>query len=83
MINRELSEREKELLGMIKPTTFQEIVDIVRKDVQKLKYDAKKKLRYLHNDVIIANDKVNDANMVNVTNITENIGEITTVLIKE
>ena len=49
MINRELTEREKEILGMIRPTTFQDIVDIVRKDVEQSKYDAKRELRNLRN----------------------------------
>ena len=52
MINRELTEREKEILGMIRLTTFQDIVDIVRRDVEQSKYDAKRELRYLHNGVI-------------------------------
>lgn len=51
MINRELTEREKEILGMIRPTTFQDIVDIVRKDVEQSKYDAKRELRNLRNGV--------------------------------
>lgn len=51
MINRELTEREREILGMIRPTTFQDIVDIVRRDVEQSKYDAKRELRNLRNDV--------------------------------
>lgn len=51
MINRELNEREKEILGMIRPTTFRDIVDIVRKDVEQSRYDAKRELRNLHNGV--------------------------------
>lgn len=51
MINRELTEREKEILGMIRSTTFQDIVDIVRKDVEQSKYDAKRELRNLRNGV--------------------------------
>lgn len=52
MINRELTKREKEILGMIRPTTFQDIVDIVRKDAEQSKYDAKRELRNLRNGVI-------------------------------
>ena len=49
MINRELTEREKEILGMIRPTTFQDIVDVVRKDIEQSKYDARRALRNLRN----------------------------------
>ncbi len=49
MINRELTEREKEILGMIRPTTFQDIVDIVRRDIEYSKYDVKRELRNLRN----------------------------------
>jgi hypothetical protein len=51
MINRELTEREKEILEMIRPTTFRDIVDAVRKDIEQSKYDAKRELRNLHNGV--------------------------------
>ena len=51
MINRELTEREREIFGMIRPTTFQDIVDVVRRDVEQSKYDAKRELRNLRNDV--------------------------------
>ncbi len=51
MINRELTEREKEILGMIRPTTFRDIVDAVRRDVEHSKYDAKRELRNLRNGV--------------------------------
>ena len=51
MIDRELTEREKEILGMIRPTTFQDMVDAVRKDVDRSKYDAKRELRNLHNGI--------------------------------
>jgi hypothetical protein len=49
MINRELTKREKEIFDMIRPTTFQDIVDTVRRDVEHSKYDAKRELRNLRN----------------------------------
>lgn len=79
MINRELTEREKEILGMIRPTTFQNIVDIVRKDVEQSRYDAKRELRHLHNGVAseitngVANGVVND--ITNGKDIINNISE--------
>lgn len=85
MINRELTEREKEILGMIRPTTFQDIVDVVRKDVEQSKYDAKRELRNLRNGVTngvtngATNGVVAETNGVNRIN---NIGrEICEVLI--
>lgn len=62
MISRELTEREREILGMIKPTTFQDIVDAVRRDVEQSKYNAKRELRNLHNGVKngVINGVVND-----------------------
>lgn len=88
MINRELTEREKEILGMIRPTTFQDIVDIVRKDVEQSRYDAKRELRYLHNGVAseitngitngaangVANEITNGKDRIN--NISEKICEV-------
>lgn len=49
MISRELTEREKEILGMIRPTTFQDVVNVVRRDVEQLKYYAKRELRNIRN----------------------------------
>jgi len=62
MINRELTEREREILGMIRPTTFRDIVDAVRRDVGHSKYDAKRELRNLRNGTInrVINGVVND-----------------------
>lgn len=88
MINRELTEREKEILGMIRPTTFQDIVDVVRKDVEQSRYDAKRELRNLHNGVAsditngitngVANGVVNDITngKDRINNISENICEV-------
>ena len=80
MINRELTEREKEILGMIRPTTFQDIVDIVRKDVEQSKYNAKRELRNLRNGVInditdgVANGITNGRDRIN--NINREICEV-------
>lgn len=52
MIDRELTEREKEILEMIRPTTFHDMVDIVRRDVEISKYDAKRELRNLRNGIV-------------------------------
>lgn len=49
MLHRELTRRETEILHMIKPTTFQDIVDEVRRDVEHSRYNAKRELRNLHN----------------------------------
>ena len=52
MIDRELTEREKEILEMIRPTTFRDIVEVVRRDVEYSKYDAKRELRDLRNGIM-------------------------------
>ncbi len=49
MINRQLNSRQVEILRMIRPTTFEDIVEEVRKDVLQSKYDAKRELRNLRN----------------------------------
>lgn len=49
MCDRELTDREKEILRMIKPTTFWDIVNAVRNDVECSKYDARRELRNLRN----------------------------------
>lgn len=51
MIKRELTSREKEILGMIRPTTFHDIVYIVRRDVEQSRYNIKKELRNIHNGI--------------------------------
>lgn len=53
MINRELTTREKEIELMIRPTTFWDIVDIVRKEIDNNRYNARKELKLLKNN---AND---------------------------
>ena len=57
MINRKLTTREEEILDMIRPTTFQDIVEVVRRDIEYSKYNAKRELRNLHNG--ISNGTVN------------------------
>ena len=57
MINRNLTTREEEILDMIRPTTFQDIVEVVRRDIEYSKYNAKRELRNLHNG--ISNGTVN------------------------
>lgn len=52
MIHRELTQREMEILRMIRPTTFQDIVDIVRRDVDSSRYNAKKELKVLRNGIM-------------------------------
>lgn len=49
MFHRELSPRETEILHMIRPTTFQDIVDAVRNEVDQSRFNAKRELRDLHN----------------------------------
>lgn len=88
MINRELSKREREILGMIEYITFQDMVSIVRKDFIQSKYEAKRKLRSLHNGVIsggCATDRVDAIHGMGVTgsiadregkeNVVNNIGD--------
>jgi hypothetical protein len=80
MINRELTEREKEMLGMIIPTTFQDIVDVVRKDVEQSRYDAKRELRSLYNGVAretngITNEATNEVTK-DITNEEDRINNI-------
>ena len=55
MINGKLNAREEEILNMIRPTTFQDMVDVVRRDIEYSKYNAKRDLRNLHNGAIITN----------------------------
>jgi len=50
MINRELNNREKEILLMIRPTTFQDVVDAVRREVDNNRYNARRELRILKNN---------------------------------
>lgn len=49
MCDRKLTDREKEILRMIRPTTFWDIVNAVREDVECSKYDARRALRTLRN----------------------------------
>lgn len=49
MISRELNPREAEILRMIRPTTFQDMVEEVRKEVEQSRYNAKRELRDLKN----------------------------------
>ncbi len=82
MINRELTEREREILGMIKPTTFRDIVDVVRKDVEQSRYDVKRELRNLRNG---ATNEITYGVINGVTNGRDRInnisGEICNILI--
>lgn len=75
MINRELTEREKDIFEMIRPTTFQDVVDAIRRDIGLSKYDAKRELRNLHNGA--TNGVTNDVVGTNGKNRIDNIsGEI-------
>ena len=47
--NRVLNAREAEMLRMIRPTTFKDVVSTVRHDIEYSRYDAKKELRYMKN----------------------------------
>jgi len=74
MINRELSKRERDILGMIEYVTFQDMVSIVRNDFIQSKYEAKRKLRSLHNGVIngeCTTGRVNTINGMGVTGIAD------------
>lgn len=77
MIHRELTKREKEILEMIRPTTFQDIVEAIRKEVDNSRYNAKRELRNLHNG--IKDEAVNGAtdgfvNTANERNIVNDTG---------
>lgn len=50
MLHRELNVREREMLLMIKPTAFRDIVDAVRREVENSRYDARRQLRNLKNE---------------------------------
>lgn len=50
MINRELNNREKEIFLMIKPTTFWDVVELVRKEMDNNRYNARRELKLLRND---------------------------------
>lgn len=76
MINRELTEREKEILEMIRPTTFRDIVDAVRKDIEQSKYDAKRGLRNLHNGITNGTMKEAMSGIVCTTNGEERVNNI-------
>jgi len=62
MIHRELSTREKEMLLMIRPTTFQDIVDAVRREVDNNRYNARRELRILKNNGTNGNSENNNGN---------------------
>lgn len=47
MFHRELSPREAEILHMIRPTTFQDVVDAVRNEVDRSRFNARRELRDL------------------------------------
>lgn len=53
MVNRDLTKREREIYEMISDETdnitFWNIVDIVRRDADISRNDARKDLKYLHN----------------------------------
>lgn len=69
MINRELSTREKEILLMIRPTTFQDIVDEVRREVDNNRYNARRELRILKNNRDNGNNGNNGNNRCSDTDI--------------
>lgn len=77
MINRELTKRERDMLEMIRPTTFQDVVDVIRRDIGKSKYDAKRELRNLHNGATNGVVETNGVVGTNGKNRIDNIsGEI-------
>ncbi len=49
MLNRKLKPREIEMLHMIRPTSFQDLVEAVRDEIDKSRYNARKELRDLVN----------------------------------
>lgn len=46
---KELSAREKEIFDMIRPTSFHDIVDVVRREICQSRYNARRELRELRN----------------------------------
>lgn len=52
MFFRELNAREVKMLHMIRKTSFYDVVDAVRKDMEHSMYDARKELRDLNNEEI-------------------------------
>lgn len=62
MINRELTNREKEIFLMIKQTTFWDIVEIVRKEIDNSRYSARRELKLLKNNENNENNIENDVN---------------------
>lgn len=49
MLNRELKPREIDMLRMIRPTSFQDLVEAVRNEIDKSRHNARKELRDLVN----------------------------------
>lgn len=55
MVDRKLTEREKQIYDMIQDNsddcniTFRDIVDTIRRDIDEYRYDTKKKLKRLRN----------------------------------
>ena len=49
MFRRELNSREVDILHMIRATTFYDIVDEVRRDVEISRYSTRKALKQMHN----------------------------------
>lgn len=46
---QELSVREQEIFNMIRPTSFYDIVDVVRREIDQSRYNARRELRELRN----------------------------------
>lgn len=82
MIERELTTREMEIFQMIKPTTFYDVVEAVRKEIDNDRYNAKRELRNLHNGNIkireigeTAIDEIGEINKINLSSDNEVCGE--------
>lgn len=52
MFFRELNAREVKMLHMIRNTTFYDVVDAVRKDIEYSRHNVRKELRDLNNEEI-------------------------------
>lgn len=47
MFCRKLSVREKEILAMIRPTSFYDVVEVVRAEIDQSRYNVRRELREL------------------------------------
>lgn len=66
MFSRELNAREVKMLHMIRNTTFYDVVDAVRKDIEYSRYNVRKELRDLNNEEIKEIKEIKNKEQTNI-----------------